>query len=179
MPSADRKLTFTPTPDLPTLPETITTEAGRIMVDFFGDIPSSVDELRLDTQSVLTARPGEDARIKTLRKTIQEITGDGKLTPLPAQEEHILYEDSMYVCTHVFGRASGTKVTEAYLWAGATVSESAIQDAQIFARKVAKEAGAGQKYVNALLKICCSLLTFLQIYPALRCRSESRAARLP
>lgn len=117
------------------------------MFDYFGEVPCSGHKLCLDTQSILSETPGESGKIKTLRKSIHEITGDGKLIPLPPQEEHILYENSMYICTHVFGSANGSKVTEAYLWAGMGVSEAAIQDAQIFAKRVAKEAGAGQRYV--------------------------------
>ncbi|KAL1302652.1 hypothetical protein AAFC00_003019 [Neodothiora populina] len=137
--------------DLPSLPDPRVTQTGRCLMDHFGDIPFSDERLRLDTQAILKARPGETGEIKTLRKTIQEITGDGKLTSLPAQEEHILYEDAMYVCTHVFGTAEGTKVTEVYLWAGNGVSESAIQDAQIFAKRIAKEAGAGQRSTQLLI----------------------------
>lgn len=89
-------------------------------------------------------------KIKTLRKSIQEISGDGKLMPMPTQEEHILYENSMYVCTHVFGTASGARVTEVYLWAGVSVAESAIEDAQLFGKRVAKEAGAGPRSTPVL-----------------------------
>lgn len=116
------------------------------MADYFGDIPSTNEQLLLDTQSILTAKPSQFGKIKTLRKSIQEIRGDGKLIPLPAQEEYILYENSMYICTHVFGSADGAKMTEVYLWAGAGVPEPAIQDATLFGKKIAKEAGGGQKY---------------------------------
>lgn len=116
------------------------------MADYFGDIPSTSEQLLLDTQSILAAKPSQFGKIKTLRKSIQEIKGDGKLIPLPAQEEYILYENSMYICTHVFGSADGAKMTEVYLWTGAGVPEPAIQDATLFGKKIAKEAGAGQKY---------------------------------
>lgn len=108
-------------------------------------MPSSNTPLDIDTHSVLSARPTDTDGIKTLRKTIQEISGDGKLMPLPAQEEHVLFEESMYVCTHVYGSSSGARSTEVYLWAGACVSESAIEDAQLFARKVAKDAATGPR----------------------------------
>lgn len=134
--------------DLPALPDPKTTKAGIYLTDFFGEIPYSNQELRLDTQAILSERPGDFGPIKTLRRTIHEITGDGKTTALPAQEEHVLYEESMYVCTHVFGSGNGTKTTEAYLWSGLGVSESSVQDAQLFAKRIAKDAGAGQRYVG-------------------------------
>jgi len=139
--------------DLPSIPDPRATDADRCIGAYFGDVPFSSDPLRLDTESVLMTRPGETGKIKTLRKSIQELTTDGKLMPLPAQEEHILYEDSMYICTHVFGAENGAKVTEVYLWAGAPVSESAIQEAQVVARQIAREAGVGQKYVSLLVHL--------------------------
>lgn len=142
---AARKLTCPNLLDLRSLTEIRATKAGRCLYDYFGDIPTSNAPLRLDTQAALMSRPGASGKIKTLRKSIHELTGDGKMIPMPAQEEHILYEDSMYVCIHVYGSAECTKVTEVYLWSGLGVSESAIQDAQIFAKRIAKEAGVGQK----------------------------------
>lgn len=111
----------------------------------FGELPISNSHLDIDTQAVLAARQDDTSITKTLRKTIQEISGDGKLTPLPAQEEHVLYESCMYICTHIFGSATGARMTEVYLWAGAGVPESSIEDAQLFGKRVAKEAGGGQR----------------------------------
>jgi len=98
---------------------------------------------------MLSNRPGS-AISKTLRKSIQEISGDGKLLSLPAQEEHVLYESSIYVVTHVFGSQTGARLTEVYLWAGATVPEPAVADAQIFAKRVAREAGSGPRSTPAV-----------------------------
>jgi len=76
-----------------------------------------------------------------LRKQIWEMTGDGKRLPVQAHQEHILFEDCMYLCTHVFGSSSGKRVTEVYLWIGDGVSPSSVEDAQLFARNAAREAG--------------------------------------
>ena len=112
-----------------------------VLSSYTGEIPSSCPRISIDTQAVLAASSSNDNsnKIKTLRKQIWEITGHGKSIPVPSHQEHILFEDSLYLCTHVFGTLTGTRTTEIYLWCGCGVAESAADDAQIFARKVAKE----------------------------------------
>ena len=114
---------------------------------FFDSIPSSHPEASIDTHAILTSHasakyPNGTGKIKTLRKQIWELTSSGKKLPVPSQQEHILFEESMYLCTHVFGHPiMGTRTTEIYLWCGDGVATSAIEDAQLFARKAAKENG--------------------------------------
>lgn len=122
--------------------------AGRDLSDFFGEVPKSHNQLQLntDTQTVLRSRSGESDKIKTLRSSIQEIKSDGTLIPLPAQQEHILYESSMYICTHIFYTANMTRMAEVYLWCGDRISETTIHETQVHAKRIAREAGAGQKY---------------------------------
>lgn len=134
--------------DLLRVPGSESTKAGNDLVDFFGEVPVSTVGLQVNTQAILSSKPADLGKIRTLRKSIQEISGDGRLSPLPAQEEYVLYEESMYICTHVFGTPSGGKTVEVYLWAGCGVSESSILDAQVFAKNVAKEAGVGQRSVK-------------------------------
>ncbi|THX02630.1 hypothetical protein D6D17_06076 [Aureobasidium pullulans] len=135
------------TKDLPHLPDMIDLPAGRDLSDFFGEVPKSHNQLQLntDTQTVLRSRSGESDKIKTLRSSIQEIKSDGTLIPLPAQQEHILYENSMYICTHIFYTANMTRMAEVYLWCGDRISESTIHETQVHAKRIAREAGAGQK----------------------------------
>ncbi|EON62213.1 hypothetical protein W97_01433 [Coniosporium apollinis CBS 100218] len=116
-----------------------TSEAGQLFADFFDDRPVTTGGLDVDAQAILNSSMGQADKIKTLRKHIQEVAGDGKLIPVPAQEEHILFDSTMYLCTHVFGSSSGIKTTEVYLWAGSAVAESTLEDAQLFCRRVAKE----------------------------------------
>jgi len=92
----------------------------------------------LNTITILESYPVSFEKVKTVRKQLQEITSDGKLSAVPSHQEHILFEESMYVCTHIFISNNG-KSTEVYLWAGSGVPEAAVEDAQLFARKVAKE----------------------------------------
>lgn len=118
-------------------------EVSKLLAGVFGDFESSNPKINIDAQSVLASRTLNDGfdKIKTLRKQIWELTGNGKSIPVPSQQEHILFEESLYICTHVFGTLSGTRTTEIYLWVGSGVTQAAAEDAQIFARKVAKENG--------------------------------------
>ena len=114
-----------------------------IFVDFFDEPPVIPRELpkEIDTLNILTSSPidlGPSSKIRTLRKQIQEITGDGKLSMLPMNEEHVLFSESMYICTHVFEDFKGVKNVEVYLWAGNGVADATLEDAQLFARNIAK-----------------------------------------
>lgn len=113
----------------------------NVLNSYTGEIPNSCPNINIDTQAVLASSSTNENsnKIKTLRKQIWEITGHGKSIPVPSHQEHILFEDSLYLCTHIFGTLNGTRTTEIYLWCGSGVAESAADDAQIFARKVAKE----------------------------------------
>ncbi len=119
-----------------------TKPASALFGDYFDETPSTAKDLGgVDTQAILTSNPSDVKKVKTLRKHMQEISGDGRMEPVPPHKDHILFEDSMYVCSHVFGAYDGTRVSEVYLWAGLGVSEASVEDAQLFARRVAKEAG--------------------------------------
>ncbi|KAK8157707.1 hypothetical protein IWX90DRAFT_376994 [Phyllosticta citrichinensis] len=47
----------------------------------------------------------------------------------------------MYLCTHSFSLPNGSKTIEVYHWIGSQVPEPAVEDAQLFARKFARDAG--------------------------------------
>ncbi|KAK4696474.1 hypothetical protein P7C71_g1454, partial [Lecanoromycetidae sp. Uapishka_2] len=115
-------------------------QAAELLANIF-DTPSSKQSINVDTQVVLDARSSNESskKIKTLRKQIFEITDNGRSVPVPTQQEHILFEDSLYLCTHVFGTLAGQRTTEVYLWCGDGVSPSAVNDAQIFAKKATKD----------------------------------------
>lgn len=99
--------------------------------EFFDEAPVTEGELpeHIDTVHILNSPPldlGPAAKIRTLRKQIQEVTGDGKLSPIPMQEEHVLFQDSMYLCTHIYGDSKGARHTDVYLWSGNGISESTL-----------------------------------------------------
>ena len=114
--------------------------ASDLFADVFDEYPSKTN-ISIDTQAILSSYSSNDSslKIKTLRKQIFEITDNGKLIPVPSHQEHILFENSLYICTHVFGTLAGTRTTEVYLWCGDGVPSSSMEDAQLFAKKVAKD----------------------------------------
>lgn len=115
--------------------------ASDLFANIFDEYPSSKTNISIDTQAILSSRSCNDSslKIKTLRKQIFEITDNGKSVPVPSHQEHILFENCLYLCTHVFGTLVGTRTTEVYLWCGDGVPSSSIEDAQLFAKKVAKD----------------------------------------
>lgn len=117
---------------------------ASIFADFFDEAPVTTGELppNIDTIRVLQSPPydlGPNGKIKFIRKQIHEVTGDGKLTPIHAHDEHVLFQDSMYLCTHTFSVGGGSKTTEVYLWAGNGVAEPTVDDVQLFAKNYAKQ----------------------------------------
>ncbi|KAF2749389.1 hypothetical protein M011DRAFT_493102 [Sporormia fimetaria CBS 119925] len=116
----------------------------ELLAQFFDEPPAYLGELpaHIDTIQILKTPPldlGPSGKIRSLRKQINEIGDDGTLLALPPQEEHVLFQDSMYVCTHVFEDATRTRHTEVYLWAGNGVADSIVEDVQIFARNIARQ----------------------------------------
>lgn len=124
-------------------PTSQTSEAARLFAELFDESPNNELKVNVDTPAVLSSRSqiSEANKIRTLRKQLWEVTAGGKLIPVQSDQSHILFEDSLYICHHVFGSLSGTRTTEIYLWCGDGVATSAVEDAQIFARKEAKDYG--------------------------------------
>ncbi|KAL9586569.1 MAG: hypothetical protein Q9212_000821 [Teloschistes hypoglaucus] len=116
----------------------------RLFAELFDESPKADLNVNIDTPGVLSSRAStlEAEKIRTLRKQIWEVTAGGKLIPVPSDQGHILFEESLYICHHVFGNLAGTRTTEVYLWCGDGVATSAVEDAQIFARKEAKDHGS-------------------------------------
>lgn len=115
-------------------------------------MPEFQNRLQLDPQAVLTENDTPFS-VRTLRKSIQLVSDNGKLTPLPAEREYILYSGSIYVVSHVYGSSSGQRQSEVFLWAGSGVSDAALEDAQIFAKRVAKEAAQGSRITPAVVVV--------------------------
>jgi hypothetical protein len=131
----------------PTSPRKVTnqavphsSEASKLLIDFFGKndfVPNS----SIDTAAILSARPVEPVKIKTLRSQLFQLSGDGKIQQVPNHQERILFENNMYICPHTFGTVAGKKVVEVYFWAGDGMAESSVEDAVLFAQREAKAAG--------------------------------------
>ena len=145
-----------------------TSEANRLFTDFFDDRPSLASLPDIDTLAILQHEPLAFDKITTIRKTMQVVLGNGQLSTVPPHQEHIVYDDSMYICTHQFSTATGSRATEVYLWCGSGVPPAAVEDAQLFARKAAKEhhnarfeiLQQGKETPNFLQAIGGNLITF-------------------
>ncbi|KAL9125360.1 MAG: hypothetical protein Q9217_005428 [Psora testacea] len=122
-------------------PKSNTSDARQLFADIFDEPPSSRGNIMTDTQAIVDARSSSSSfpKIKTLRKQILEVVDNGKTNTIPSHQEHILFEDSLYLCTHVFGTLAGQRTTEVYLWCGDGAPPSAAEDAQLFAKRVAKD----------------------------------------
>lgn len=114
-------------------------DAFRLFSEFFDKPPSAGDKVDVDPQSVLMSGSGAYPKVKTISKQIWELKGDGKKQDLPTNQEYVLFEESMYLCVHSFETSNNGKNTEVQLWSGDGVSEAALEDAQLFARKVARD----------------------------------------
>lgn len=121
-------------------------EAREVIATFFKAFPNPRDRMDIDPQLMLT-RQMDAAKIRTVKRQIWELTGDGKRQELPINQEYVLYEGSMYLCVHLFEGPNGNS-SEVYLWCGDDVSESALEDANLFARKVARENGCKLEVVR-------------------------------
>lgn len=134
-----------PQPETPkAAPAPATPKHDGIFAEFFDEAPMTEGQLpeNIDTVQVLHSPPfdlGPAGKVRTQKQQIQEIMGDGKMLSIPAHEQHVLCQDSMYICTHVYSDSKGAKITDVYLWAGNGVAESNIEDAQLFARNHAKQ----------------------------------------
>ncbi|KKK26915.1 hypothetical protein ARAM_003742 [Aspergillus rambellii] len=106
---------------------------------FFTTFPSSSDRVNIDPQLMLTEKR-DHSKIRTLKKQIWEITGDGKRQDLPVNQEYILYEGAMYLCVHSF-EAGGSVRSAVHLWCGDDVWDGAVEDALSFSRRVARDNG--------------------------------------
>lgn len=137
-----------PLPGKPTAPEKSPSKVKTQLQTFFGSIPETGEKAEFDTQAFLASQNKPTDKAKTIAKQIWEVTGDGKRTPMPPQQDHILFEECMYLCVHTMQSLGGSKISETYLWCGDEVPEAAIEDAQLFCRKIARDNSAKLEVVK-------------------------------
>ena len=115
-------------------------QAIRLLDGFFENTPTRPIKSSVDVPRLLSAEFDEPEKIRTVRKRIRQIDGDGKEEAVPPHQEHILFQDHMYICTHYFQVVppTGSSGVDVFFWVGDNVSEASVEDAQIFARKAAK-----------------------------------------
>ena len=107
--------------------------------EFFKEPELPTIKLNLDMTQFLPSRTPEYEKVKTVKLDVWEVSVDGKVQTVPAGNEHILFDENMYMCLHIFERNSGQKDAEFFLWSGSQVSPATVEDAQIFAKKMANE----------------------------------------
>ncbi|KAJ5581636.1 Small GTPase superfamily ARF/SAR type [Penicillium sp. DV-2018c] len=112
-------------------------EAREVIGGFFKTFPNPRDRMDIDPGLMLMRQPDE-VKIRTVRRQMWELTGDGRRQELPSHQEYILYQGSMYLCVHTY-ETERSSATEVYLWRGDDVPDAAVDDEQPFARKVARE----------------------------------------
>jgi Domain of unknown function (DUF4045) len=117
-------------------------KVADLLRGFFGEEPKMTDKVEADAQAIILKRPGVGSKRTVLKTQVWQINADGRKEDPPPQQEHILFEDCMYLCVHAFETSSGPAATEVYLWSGDGVSEAAIEDAQLFCRREARENNA-------------------------------------
>lgn len=122
-------------------------ESLEAISNFFKTLPRSSDRVNIDPQLMLTDK-NDGLGVRTLKKQVWEITGEGNKQDLPANQEYILYEGAMYLCVHTFEEDDGNTRSEAQLWCGDDVWGGAVDSALPFARKVARENGCKLEIVS-------------------------------
>ena len=116
-----------------------TSEASRLVSEFFVDRQAT--KFKVDTAALLSARPDQGLDIKTLRSNLYQLSSDGKKQPVPSHQERVLFEGNLYVCTHIFGRSTTSRIAEVYFWLGDQVPDTVVEEATMFAQREAKSAG--------------------------------------
>ncbi|KAM3449411.1 hypothetical protein MY3296_006956 [Beauveria thailandica] len=115
-------------------------EITTLFKDFFGP-PRPRKDFKVDTAEVLMSHPASGAKIQTQEVQMYRLSGDGKKTPVSAQNERVLFDGEMYICAHSFKNAAGAGTVALYFWIGDEVADATAQDAQIFAQREAKAIG--------------------------------------
>ncbi|KAF3926944.1 hypothetical protein ABW20_dc0107185 [Dactylellina cionopaga] len=121
--------------------DVIGVDAARYLSQFFSGPVSSPPKGGIDVTPLLESKPKQNAEpVQTLKKQVWEITGiNGKKDPVPVGQEHILYEDGLYMCLHSYMEGNGLMASEVFLWSGDRVSLGTVEEAQLSARRLARE----------------------------------------
>jgi len=119
----------------------VLSDPNIFLTQFFNGSVASPPRFGINIQRVIDARPVEqNIKSETLKKTMWEITGiNGKKDLVSHGQEHVLYEDGLYLCLHAFMEDNGMMAYEVYMWSGEKVSSGTVEEAQLSARKLARE----------------------------------------
>lgn len=124
-------------------PRSQTTDATQIIAGFFDSFPKAPATLDVDIAAILSAGSSSQvADFRTVDMELSIIEGDGQRTAVPfTQQQPVLYHDAMYLCKHVMKEKTAGQRVEVYLWKGRDVAEAEAYDAEVHAKKSAKDVG--------------------------------------
>ncbi|RVD87423.1 uncharacterized protein DFL_001659 [Arthrobotrys flagrans] len=116
-------------------------DAAKYLSQFFTGPITSPPKGGIDVTPLLESKPKQSTEsVQTLKKQMWEITGiNGKKDHVPIGQEHILYEDGLYMCLHSYMENNGMMASEVFLWSGDRVSLGTVEEAQLSARRLARE----------------------------------------
>ncbi|KAF8425847.1 hypothetical protein EV426DRAFT_572871 [Tirmania nivea] len=153
--------TLPPTPAIVKATDSLAPGSGVSKVSY-GSIPKHVDELNsffkdpesfnikmdVDIFKLLPPKVTQEEKLETVKLDVWEVTVEGKVQAIEPRNQHILFDQNMYMCLHIFEKFPGDRDAEFYLWSGNQVSAAAVDDAQIFAKKMAGENDATMTVVK-------------------------------
>ncbi|KAK6524876.1 hypothetical protein TWF281_011777 [Arthrobotrys megalospora] len=116
-------------------------DAAKYLSQFFTGPVTNPPKGGIDVTPLLESKPKQTTEsVQTLKKQMWEITGiNGKKDHVPVGQEHILYEDGLYMCLHSYMENNGMMASEVFLWSGDRVSLGTVEEAQLSARRLARE----------------------------------------
>lgn len=126
---------LTPPPD--TTVRAAEPNSESFLTQFFGELPRLTEKGEIDVQAVIVDQADSEDHAKVASVKVWQINADGKKEGLSPERQHILHDDSIYLCVGQFTTAAGSSPF-AYLWSGDNVNEAATEDAQLFARREAR-----------------------------------------
>lgn len=117
-------------------------QAKKLLSTYLSTSIDGQRRMEFDASELLSVPHDSNERAKVVSHVIWEIGSGGKKTAMPPQQEHILFEESMYLVVHTFENEAGAKSSEVYLWCGDSIADAAIEDVQIFCKKDARDNNA-------------------------------------
>ncbi|KAK6332030.1 hypothetical protein TWF718_002568 [Orbilia javanica] len=116
-------------------------DAAKYLSKFFSGPVTDPPRGGIDVTHIIESKPKQSSEsVQTLKKQMWEITGiNGKKDQVPIGQEHVLYEDGLYMCLHSYMENNGMMASEVFLWSGDRVSLGTVEEAQLSARRLARE----------------------------------------
>lgn len=110
----------------------------------FGSVPKSRSPLTITASAVISTSEQDimTEEMKSSRKTVMVVYPDGSFKSLLPQEEYTLFDESVFVCTHVFTNEKGVKAAQVFMWIGDSAFGATADAANVHAKRLIRENGA-------------------------------------